>query len=187
MEDKDKQQQCDVTENKDKNASCGCGSSSEKPCPCTKIPIIALVIIAVLAVIYFKGGSCPLVSGGSSASEANQAAVSVSGTLSKAVELKIPAMLEFGAGYCSACKAMKPVIAGLQKDFSGQVMVVPVDVNSESDITGKYSIKVIPTQIFLNAEGREIFRHEGFISCDDILAKWKTLGFEFKNQPDADK
>jgi thioredoxin 1 len=35
---------------------------------------------------------------------------------------------------------------------------------------------VIPTQIFYDAAGRELFRHEGFFGKDDILAKWKELG-----------
>ena len=37
---------------------------------------------------------------------------------------------------------------------------------------------MIPTQIFFGADGKELFRHEGFYSKADILAKWKTLGVE---------
>jgi len=42
----------------------------------------------------------------------------------------------------------------------------------------KYNINLIPTQIFFNADGKELFRHEGFFSKEDILAKWKELGVE---------
>jgi thioredoxin 1 len=38
---------------------------------------------------------------------------------------------------------------------------------------------MIPTQIFFDAEGRELFRHTGFLAKEDILAKWKELGVPF--------
>jgi thioredoxin 1 len=39
---------------------------------------------------------------------------------------------------------------------------------------------VIPTQIFYDADGRDLFRHVGFFAKEDILAKWKELGVELK-------
>lgn len=41
-----------------------------------------------------------------------------------------------------------------------------------------YGIEVIPTQIFFNAEGKELFRHVGFFGREDILSKWKEFGVE---------
>jgi hypothetical protein len=41
-----------------------------------------------------------------------------------------------------------------------------------------YKISLIPTQIFFDAAGKERFRHEGFFSKEDILAKWKELGVD---------
>jgi thioredoxin 1 len=43
-----------------------------------------------------------------------------------------------------------------------------------------YSIEMIPTQIFFDASGKELFRHTGFFGKEDILAKWKELGVELK-------
>jgi thioredoxin 1 len=42
----------------------------------------------------------------------------------------------------------------------------------------QYGIRVIPTQIFYDAEGKERFRHEGFYGREDMLAKWKELGVD---------
>jgi thioredoxin 1 len=39
---------------------------------------------------------------------------------------------------------------------------------------------MIPTQIFFDADGNELFRHEGFYARADMLAKWQELGYEFK-------
>ena len=45
--------------------------------------------------------------------------------------------------------------------------------------TAKYGVKHIPTQIYFDETGRELFRHEGFYSRDDILGKWRELGYTF--------
>jgi thioredoxin 1 len=54
-----------------------------------------------------------------------------------------------------------------------------IDVWENPKAGDPYGIKLIPTQIFLDAKGKELFRHEGFFSKEDILAKWKELGIEF--------
>jgi thioredoxin 1 len=51
-----------------------------------------------------------------------------------------------------------------------------VDVWENPKAGQPYGIKMIPTQIFYDAAGKELFRHEGFFSKEDILAKWKELG-----------
>ena len=48
------------------------------------------------------------------------------------------------------------------------------------DAGKQYGIEVIPTQIFYDATGKELFRHIGFFAKEDILAKWKELGVELK-------
>ena len=60
-----------------------------------------------------------------------------------------------------------------------------IDVWQNPDAGKKYAIKMIPTQIFFNAAGQELFRHEGFFAKDDILAKWKALGVNFAEKKGA--
>jgi thioredoxin 1 len=48
------------------------------------------------------------------------------------------------------------------------------------DEAKKYKINIIPTQIFYDASGKELFRHEGFIPREDILGKWKEFGIELE-------
>ena len=49
----------------------------------------------------------------------------------------------------------------------------------DPDAANPYRIQVIPTQIFYDANGKELFRHVGFYSREQILGKWRGLGFAF--------
>jgi thioredoxin 1 len=77
---------------------------------------------------------------------------------------------------------MKPILDELREEYNGRFEVVFVDVWENPDESKKYNIKMIPTQIFYDASGKELFRHEGFYSKEDILKKWKELGIAFETE-----
>lgn len=91
-----------------------------------------------------------------------------------------PKLVDLGADKCIPCKMMAPVLADLSKEYAGQLDVVFIDVWKTRGEGERYGIRVIPTQIFYSAEGKELFRHEGFYAKKDILANWKALGVELK-------
>ena len=62
--------------------------------------------------------------------------------------------------------------------YEGRLDVVFIDVNEDKESTDKYKIDLIPTQIFFDPSGKELFRHTGFFSKEDILAKWKEFGVD---------
>jgi thioredoxin 1 len=104
-------------------------------------------------------------------------------TTFKAVDpVKLPRLVDLGADKCIPCKMMKPVLDELRSEYKGILDVVFIDVWKDEAAGQKYGIRVIPTQIFIDPDGKELFRHEGFFSKKDILAKWKTLGFEIKKK-----
>jgi thioredoxin 1 len=78
---------------------------------------------------------------------------------------------------------MKPVLEDLKESYTGKMEVQLIDIKKNPAAKQKYGIKIKPTQIFFDASGRELFRHEGFISKEDILTKWKELGVEFEKDP----
>ncbi len=91
----------------------------------------------------------------------------------------LPTLLDLGSRQCISCKKMEPVLEALAKDFAGRLTVTFIDVNADpagAAAAVKWQIELIPTQIFLSAEGKELFRHQGFYSREDILAKWQELG-----------
>ncbi|HOK94576.1 MAG TPA: organomercurial lyase [Anaerohalosphaeraceae bacterium] len=88
----------------------------------------------------------------------------------------LPMLLDLGADKCVPCKMMAPILEALKKEYEGKLHVVFIDVWDNPNEASRYGIRLIPTQIFYDAGGRELFRHEGFISKEDILTKWKELG-----------
>ncbi|MBX3736541.1 MAG: thioredoxin family protein [Candidatus Didemnitutus sp.] len=92
----------------------------------------------------------------------------------------LPRLVDLGAGKCIPCKQMKPILAELQRDYADQFETVFIDVWENRDEGKRYGIRLIPTQIFYDATGKERYRHEGFIAKKDILAKWRELGVEVK-------
>ncbi|MBM4079678.1 MAG: thioredoxin family protein [Planctomycetes bacterium] len=95
-----------------------------------------------------------------------------------AIRLKpgLPAVLDFGRGQCQMCKMMIPVIEELKKELAGKVEVHLVDIGEHPAMTEQFKIEIIPTQVFLDASGKEVHRHEGFMPKEDILAKLSEMG-----------
>jgi thioredoxin 1 len=78
---------------------------------------------------------------------------------------------------------MKPTLDELKVEYADRFETVFIDVWENQQAGAQYGIRMIPTQIFFDADGKELFRHEGFFSKDDILAKWKELGFALEGEP----
>ena len=90
----------------------------------------------------------------------------------------LPRLVDLGAGKCPSCKMMASVLDELKTNYAGKLEVVFIDVWENKQAGEQYGIRMIPTQIFYAANGKELFRHEGFFSKEDILAKWKELGIK---------
>lgn len=95
-------------------------------------------------------------------------------------EVKLPKLVDLGANKCIPCKMMAPILDQMAKDFQGKMEVVVLDAWKDHEAGRKYKVRVIPTQIFYSSEGKELFRHEGFYSREDMLKKWKELGYDFE-------
>ena len=79
-----------------------------------------------------------------------------------------PTIIEFGANNCVGCREMKPVLHALALD--PRIAVADIDILKERVYIKKYQIRLMPTQVFYNAQGIETGRHMGKISAEDILA-----------------
>lgn len=88
-----------------------------------------------------------------------------------------PALYEFGAGYCVSCKDMEKVMAELTATHSDQVEFRMVYVDKEKPLFEQYKIMLIPTQVFLDASGKEVDRHIGALTKEEVLKKLKELKF----------
>lgn len=50
----------------------------------------------------------------------------------------------------------------------------------DRDISQRYKVKVVPTLVFLDPKGNSLYRHEGVMTEEQLLAKWKELGYDAK-------
>lgn len=86
--------------------------------------------------------------------------------------------VELGSVNCIPCRMMVPVMEKIEKTYPGQVKIVFHDVwTPEGKTSGaKYKIRVIPTQVFLDKDGKEYFRHEGFFPFEEVDKILKRKG-----------
>jgi len=87
-----------------------------------------------------------------------------------------PTVAEFGAATCVPCKAMKPVLEGIVAEYGDRINLSFIDVRNHTDLTTKYKIVYIPTQVFFDSGGQEVTRHVGFWPKEDVLAHLEELG-----------
>lgn len=86
--------------------------------------------------------------------------------------------LELGADRCIPCKQMQPIMKEIAAAFPDRVQVVFYDVWKDSAPAMKYRIQLIPTQVFVDQKGQEIFRHVGFFAKEEILELLKKHGIQ---------
>jgi len=88
--------------------------------------------------------------------------------------------IELGSVNCIPCKKMQPVMKSVEKKYGGQIKVIFYDLwkPDQKKYTQQYGIKLIPTQVFLDEKGKEIFRHEGFYAEEEIDKLLKSKGLK---------
>ena len=117
-------------------------------------------IIVLLLIIIFLSASC-LKSDGETVSTVEDTKAHYKVTF-----------IELGSVNCIPCKMMQPVIQQIRENFSDVVNVIFYDVWTEEDAhyASDYGVQAIPTQVFLDVNGEEYFRHIGFFAYDDVVA-----------------
>lgn len=82
-----------------------------------------------------------------------------------------PTVVEFGANACVSCREMKLVLTALAQSHGDWITVADVDILKQQEYVSRYQIRLMPTQVFFDAQGRETGRNMGKISAEDILAR----------------
>ena len=94
------------------------------------------------------------------------------------VQSRLPRLVDLGADKCIPCKMMAPILEELKKEYAGKLQVDFIDVWKDPKAGRQYGIRVIPTQIFYDVDGKEISRHQGFMGKADILATFGKAGID---------
>ncbi len=138
-----------------------------------KVVIVLIVVtICVLAVVARKRQSDPATP---QPGIKTSFPVAADNPLDRALTSGKPTLADFGRGTCIPCKMMQPILDELEKELKGRVHVLVLDTRDYGDLARRHGVRIIPTQIFFDAAGKEMFRHEGFMSREEILAKLEEL------------
>ncbi|NLD49071.1 MAG: thioredoxin family protein [Clostridiaceae bacterium] len=121
--------------------------------------------------------------------------------LDKLKSYGLPIIIDFGADSCIPCKEMAPVLKELNTELQGKAIIKFVDVWKYQELALGYPISVIPTQIFIDAngnpykpkgpeskqfklystkdKGEHVFTaHEGGMTKDQLLSALKEMGMK---------
>jgi thioredoxin 1 len=90
-------------------------------------------------------------------------------------------MVDIGAKKCIPCKMMASVSESLEKEYRGRAAIIFIDIWENRAQGEKFGIHLLPTQIFYDKDGKEVYRHEGFFAKDSIIAKLEELGVKSEN------
>jgi len=123
-----------------------------------RIAIVVVVAVAVSAVIAAKTGPRPATA------------------VSPEVVSGLPTLVELGSTTCVPCQMMEEVLDELRDGYQERLNVQFVNVHADPDTAQAYGVRVIPTQVFLDAQGNEVFRHEGYFPTEDILKAFSDHG-----------
>ncbi len=140
---------------------------------------IGLIVVALVLgfVVGFKSGK----SAGAAAAPAVAAAPQtppVATAPAATPGASLPRLVDLGSTTCIPCKEMAPILEELKTEYAGKVDVEFIDVNTNVAAADEYKINVIPTQVFIDRDGKEVFRHEGFYPKAEILAQFEKMGIK---------
>ena len=87
----------------------------------------------------------------------------------------LPVLVEFTSLKCAPCKKMQPVIEKVKAEYTGRLTVEVYDVSKEKSLIDRFNLYGLPTEIFFDTNGKEVYRHLGAMSKEDITKKLKEL------------
>jgi thioredoxin 1 len=87
-------------------------------------------------------------------------------------------MIDLGKKNCTQCKMMAPILEKLKIKYKGKAEVVFINLLDDPEQQYRFELKALPTQIFFNREGKEIYRHTGFMSEKAIIEQLNKMGVE---------
>jgi len=99
-------------------------------------------------------------------------------TVNQALASGRPTVIDLGARTCIPCKKMAPILESMSKEYQGKANVLFIDVHADQETAKNLRVQMIPTQIFYNAQGKEVRRHTGFMDKAGILKELKAAGLK---------
>lgn len=89
-----------------------------------------------------------------------------------------PSIVDFGASGCRPCDMMAPILEELKEEYAKVINVEFIDVRDYQILGARYGVSSIPVQVFFDKDGKEVYRHVGFLAKNKILEKLGEMGWQ---------
>jgi thioredoxin 1 len=96
--------------------------------------------------------------------------------LTSALKSGKPVLVDFGSNSCIPCRQLRPILQEIRKEQEGKLEVLVIDVYKHQNLSSEYRIQVIPTLVFFDSKGKEMFRHQGFKPKTALMEELKKIG-----------
>jgi thioredoxin 1 len=96
--------------------------------------------------------------------------------LKKALQSGQPLLVDFGANSCVPCRQLRPILKEVAQEHTGKAGILVIDVYRYEGLAREYKIMLLPTLVFFDSKGKEVFRHVGVLTKEQIVAKLKEIG-----------
>ncbi len=94
----------------------------------------------------------------------------------KALQSGKPLLVDFGANSCVPCRQLRPVLKEIAQEVSAKAGILVIDVYKYQSLAREYKVMLLPTLVFFDAKGKEVFRQVGLLGKEEIIAKLKEIG-----------
>ncbi|MCR4403127.1 MAG: thioredoxin family protein [Firmicutes bacterium] len=91
-------------------------------------------------------------------------------------ERGLPMVIDVGRDTCEPCKMMAPLLRELEEEYRGRAIIKVINLDDDPSAASRYGVYLIPTQIFIDASGKEVYRHQGYLSKEAIVSILKDMG-----------
>lgn len=136
-----------------------------------KVLVIIILVISLGLIYYFKDNE------GVTKDIQNVSQNSIQNNEYKSEsKKKLPILIELSIDGCPPCKSMEPIIKNIEEEFREKLVVKRINITKNPSEAKIYKTSLYPTQILFDAQGKEVLRHEGFLSKEDIVTAINKIG-----------
>lgn len=83
----------------------------------------------------------------------------------------LPTIVEFGAKTCASCREMEVILDSVARQTVGKAHVLLIDISKDYEAAQVFQIRLMPTQVFFDAQGHEVDRHMGKLPEAEVIAR----------------
>lgn len=91
-----------------------------------------------------------------------------------AIETDKPVIVDLWAEWCGPCRMVGPIIEEIAREYEGKAVVGKLDVDSNPEVSMKYSVRNIPTILFLK-NGELVDKQVGAVPKSVLVGKLEKL------------